>query len=124
LQLQEPIGPSTLASRTFDFDLPGGVLTCRVLDATTNQPLAGIPATARAEGNGTDNHRFHGCLYRAGWSAKSAADGTLVLRCLPEGQAAVIQVGDSTHGTATIEVASPAPEGAEPIVIRLQPKAQ
>jgi hypothetical protein len=70
---------------TGDFDLPGGALRIRVLDAATGQPAKGAGAGASPADRTVENGRFPGWNFRPGQAAYAGPDGTILLVGLPPG---------------------------------------
>ena len=133
--LADDWGVRSAAPRTFtageeilaDFDLPGGRLRVRILDASTGKPIRGAGAGARPADKSVEVDRFPGWTFRAGQARFAGEDGTVLLVGLPPGAAHELEVmapgykaaPKKTEGVSPAE-GDPAPE----VVVHLEPAAK
>jgi len=121
IERKTPLAFAPDAPTVFDFDLPRGCLAVRVLDEATGQPLEGVAVQARPAQDGVQRDRFPGFTFRAGWAARTDAQGEVLLRALPEGEPHIVRVGGHGFTTKTIDLRAPAlDENVERIVVRVR----
>lgn len=108
--------------RTMDFDLPGGTLRVRVVDADTGEPVPGAEAYAAPEQRGVAEHRFEGFVYQAGWIATASEDGAALLRALVPGEPHQLRAGAEGYERFSRDGVLPARAGEEPIEITVRLK--
>ncbi len=111
---------TTDAPNVFDFDLPGGTLRVKVQGEVDGEPVADVPVGATPTADAATPEVRPGFRFRPGWVERTGADGTVLLRCLPEGLAHQVRIGGRGMPTQTIDV--PAPSTAadpKPLIVRL-----
>ncbi len=108
------------APNVFDFDLPSGTLRVKVQGEVDGEPIAGVPVGAIPAAEVAIAEVRAGFRFRPGWVERTGTDGTVLLRCLPEGVAHKLRIGGRGTPTQTIDVPAPSTDAdPKPLIVRM-----